>query len=123
MVAKLVGRFVIFQDDPIQYCKETLYFCDFSGGGGGGVGHCPPPYRSAHALTFLLKQLEANSSLVINAKTFLLVDVVVFLQINAIAQNIAFKAVPTIYSANVHFFFTVYSSANRRFRPWLKEGG
>ena len=50
MVAKWLGRFVNFQGDPVQYCKETLYYCDFS-------------YGSAHALTSLLKQLEVNSFL------------------------------------------------------------
>ena len=39
----LNGSFVFFLWDPDQYCKETLYFCDFSGGGGGGVWTpCPP---------------------------------------------------------------------------------
>ena len=69
MVAKWLGRFVIFQGDPVQYCKETLYFCDFSGEGGSDP--CPP-YGSAHALTFLLKQLEVKISLVINVKYFYL---------------------------------------------------
>ena len=59
-----------------------------------------------YTLSFLLKQLEVNSSLVINFKIFLpvAVVVVVILQINAIAQNLAFKAVPAIIKKiNLHF--------------------
>ena len=29
-----LGSFVIFSGVPDQYCKKTLHFCDFSGGGG-----------------------------------------------------------------------------------------
>ena len=31
--------------DPVQYCQETLYFCDFSGGGVWTPCH---PSESAH---------------------------------------------------------------------------
>ena len=32
-----------FLGDPDQYYKETLYFCDFSRGGGGAVPPLDPP--------------------------------------------------------------------------------
>ena len=35
--------------DPDQYCKETLHFCAFSGGGGVQITCFPPPSGSAHA--------------------------------------------------------------------------
>ena len=50
-------------------------------------------FLGKRTLTFLLKQLAANSSSIKNVKTFLPVNVVVFLQINTIEQNIDFKAV------------------------------
>ena len=49
--------------DPDQYCKETLYFCDFSGG--------PAPSGSAHVValtcrvylvTFCLDEHSDNSA-------------------------------------------------------------
>ena len=30
------GLVAVISGDPDQYCKETVLFCDFSGGGGGG---------------------------------------------------------------------------------------
>ena len=38
-----------FLGDPDQYCNESLYFCDFSGGGGGSGPPVFPPLRYAHA--------------------------------------------------------------------------
>ena len=38
----LNGSFVFFLWDPDQYCKETLYYCDFSGGGWGGLDPLSP---------------------------------------------------------------------------------
>ena len=38
LACKLCG----FTGDPDQYCLETLYFCDFSEGGGVQTP-CPPP--------------------------------------------------------------------------------
>ena len=39
---------VIFAGDPDLHCLKTLYFCDFSGEG-GGPDPLPPPSGSAHA--------------------------------------------------------------------------
>ena len=70
MAAKWLRRFVIFRgSDPVLQRNPLL--CDFSGGG-GVRSPALPPYGSAHALTFLLKQLEANSYLAINVKYFYL---------------------------------------------------
>ena len=38
-----LGSFVIL-GDPDQYCEETLYFCDFSGGYGLSVTPLDPPH-------------------------------------------------------------------------------
>ena len=45
-----------FSGDPDQFCYETLYFCDFSGGGGPDLLP-PPPSGSAH----ISKYKEANT--------------------------------------------------------------
>ena len=37
-----------FTGDQDQYCLETLYFCDFTAGGGGWSGTPVPPSRSAY---------------------------------------------------------------------------
>ena len=37
-----------FSGDPDQYCKETLYFCDFQGGSGP-----PAPSGSAHVMLII----------------------------------------------------------------------
>ena len=49
-----LGSVVIFQSfsvNPDQYCKEALYFCDFSGWSGPPV---PLPSGSAHAAHVIL---------------------------------------------------------------------
>ena len=43
--------------DPDQYCKETLYFCDFK----GGSGPCPPLDPPMYCVIDLLS-LESNST-------------------------------------------------------------
>ena len=52
----------------------------------------PHPFWGKLTFTFLLKQLEANISPVINVETFLPVIDVLILRISTIEQNIVFKA-------------------------------
>ena len=51
---------LLFSGDPDQYCKETLYFCEFSGGGGPDP-LSPPPSGSAHGSISYDKKEPPNS--------------------------------------------------------------
>ena len=48
----LFGSLVISRDQD-QYCLETLYFCDFSGGGPDSLS----PSGSAHAIHALVEKI------------------------------------------------------------------
>ena len=48
-----------FSGDPDQYCSETLYFCDFSG---GGVRLPVPPSGPAHAFYMQTETLKYSCS-------------------------------------------------------------
>ena len=54
-----LGSFVIFSGVPDQYCKETLHFCDFSGGGGSGP---PAPSGSTHEGALLVFEPDPDGS-------------------------------------------------------------
>ena len=53
-----LGSFVIFSWVPDQYCKKTLHFCDFSGGGSGP----PAPSGSTHEGAILVFEPDPDGS-------------------------------------------------------------